>query len=92
MIDRSLRAAVIKRWNAGGITVVELAAKMGRSKGTISGILFRARKNGIRVRSVSSSDAASRGAMTLRSKIGEAAFRAKMMHASRSRESYRSPP
>ena len=79
MIEPSLRAAVIRKWNAGDITVVELAAKMGRSKGTISGILFRARANGIPVRWVSASDAALRGRMTLRSKIGEVAFRTELL-------------
>lgn len=90
MIDPSLRAAVIRKWNAGDITVVELAAEMGRSKGTISGILFRARANGIPLRWVSRSDAAVRGTMTLRSKIGEAAFRAKMIRAAHAAHSIKS--
>lgn len=70
-------SSVIKEWNKGQKNMSEIGEMFGISRNAVAGVLNRARSNGLFVISVDKSEAARRLNLSLRRRIGEAAYLAK---------------
>lgn len=67
---------ILKEWNRGSRNMAEIGEMFGVSKSAVSGVLWRARQNGLFVMSVNPSQGACRMHESMRRRVGDEAYMA----------------